>query len=101
MRRFSWGTLFLLALLAGLLFLIVGSQVAQHREGGNRTIVHEIRQMIATLQTPLEADNRLLGVPRQGFRVPLPAGIAALTALLLLALGVRFAAQHRSRSRRS
>jgi hypothetical protein len=101
MRRLSWGTLFLMVLLAGLIFLFVGYRVAQARDGHSRTIVHEIRQMIATLQVPLEVEPSPLGSASHPLRVPLPGGLAALTALLLLGVGVRLAIQQRARNKRS
>jgi hypothetical protein len=101
MRRISWGTLFLLALLGALVFLFVGYRVAQPQAGARRAIVHEIRQMIATLQAPLEAQPGPAGEVSHGLRLPLPAAVAALTVLLLCVLGLRLTVQQRSRSRRS
>lgn len=101
MRRTSWATLFLVGLLAGLLCLFVGYRVAQSRGGSEHSIVHEIRQMIASIQTPLESE-----VPPPGDRSPLlrqalPGLAFALAGLLCLGLGLRWGAQQRSRSKRS
>jgi hypothetical protein len=101
MRRLPWGTFCLLALLGALILLCVGYRVAQQRGDTGRTIVHEIRQMIATLQTPLEVQPTPAGAPAHGLRAAPPAGVAVLAGLLLLLLGVRVAAQQRSRNRRS
>ncbi len=101
MRRPAWGTFFLLALLAGLILLIVGYRLAQSGEDSSSSIVREIRQLIASLEIPLE----LRSEPDHGLRTPvrLPSGgtIAGLAVLLGLGLGLRLAVQQRSRSKRS
>jgi hypothetical protein len=100
MRRLPWGTFVLLALLGALIFLFAGYRLTQPK-GTGKTIVHEIREMIATLQTPLEVQPGSSGTPSHGFHLPPTAAAAALTGLLLLVLGLRLAAQQRSRSKRS
>lgn len=101
MRRSTWATAILVVLLLGLLGLIAAYRFDTSRNGHQGTIVHEIRQMIATLQSPLEADPTPDWKQGRGLRWHAPPGVTALAALLALGLGVRAAAQQRSRKRRS
>jgi hypothetical protein len=101
MRRSSWTTAILVVLLLGLLCLIVAYRVNLCGGRQKETIVHEIRHMIATLQTPLEATPGAAGEPGRSLRVRIPPGAAGLAAFLALAWGLRAAAQQRSRRRRS
>jgi lysozyme family protein len=103
MRRIPLGTLVLAALLAGLALFLAGLQICRSLTPDGSVITHEIKDLIATLQTSLQVGPGDMGTQKGPQDIQDDASLLcmALGAMLLAFAGVglrRLFAQHRSRN---